>query len=262
MPDIQDIDIQKASRLKTLRLDLKLSQEDFATAIGTHQANYGKMENGKRRIGPNVEFKILTIFNVNKVWWETGKGSRFGKSSEAEEIGYPDGTESVVKNKSGNEFIDTEKGNSFMLVPLVEYYAYGGYLSGWSDPTFIEDLPKHMISVDVYNKGVYRAFRVRGESMNDGTLESIIEGDIITGRIIEKPLWLSKFHINSYKNFIIVHKDGILVKRIKDHNVEEGKIIVESLNPDKVVYPDQEIYLTDVYEMMNVVDLYRKTKFL
>lgn len=182
--------------------------------------------------------------------------------SDVEEIGFPDGAENVKSGKTGNEFIDTEKGNSFMLVPLVEYYAYGGYLSGWSDPEFVEDLPEHMITVDVYNKGVYRAFRVRGESMNDGLLESIIEGDIITGRIIEKVLWESKFHLHSYKYFIIVLKDGILVKNIKDHRVDDGRLIVSSLNPDKSLYPDQEIYLSDVYEMMNVVDLYRKTKFL
>ena len=65
-----------------------------------------------------------------------------------------------------------------------------------------------------------------------------------------------------YKYFIIVHKDGILVKNIKDHRVDDGRLIVSSLNPDKSLYPDQEIYLSDVYEMMNVVDLYRKTKFL
>lgn len=198
--------------------------------------------------------------DLNKSWLLLGEGNML--LPDAEEIGYPDGSEKVSLGKTGNEFIDTEKGNSFMLVPLVEYYAYGGYLSGWSDPEFVEDLPKHMISVDVYNKGVYRAFRVRGESMNDGSLESIIEGDIITGRIIEKVLWESKFHLHSYKYFIIVHKDGILVKNIKDHRVDDGRLIVSSLNPDKSLYPDQEIYLSDVYEMMNVVDLYRKTKFL
>ncbi|MCF0070242.1 hypothetical protein LZD49_07145 [Dyadobacter sp. CY261] len=243
---------------------LASSQQDLGFKLGySTKGAFSNILNGQVSIPKKLIQKIGSLDDrINQHWIETGEGLMLFSRSEAEEIGYPDGSESVIKNKSGNEFIDTEKGNSFMLVPLVEYYAYGGYLSGWSDPDFIDDLPKHMISVDVYNKGDYRAFRVRGESMNDGTLESIIEGDIITGRIIEKPLWLSRFHIHQYKTFIIVHKDGVLVKRIKSHLVEDGKIIVGSLNPDKTIYPDQEIYLSDVYEMMNVVDLYRKTKFL
>jgi transcriptional regulator with XRE-family HTH domain len=236
-----------------------ISQKKFEHIAGLSN---GYINNIVNSISPKKLELISAAFpDLNKSWLLLGEG-RMLHFTDAEEIGYPDGTEDLKIGKSGNEFIDTDKGNSFMLVPLVEYNVYGGYLSGWGDPHFLEDLPKHMISVDVYNKGVYRAFRVRGDSMNDGSLESIIEGDIITGRIIEKPLWYSKFHLHSYKYFIIVHKEGILVKNIKDHRVDDGRIIVSSLNRDKEMYPDQEIYLSDVYEMMNVVDLYRKTKFL
>jgi hypothetical protein len=199
--------------------------------------------------------------DLNKNWLLFGEGKMITVLPNAEEVKTPDGTEVILTMRSGNEFIDTEGGSSYMLVPLVDYYAYGGYLSGWNDPAFIEDLPKHMISVEAYHKGVYRAFVVKGDSMNNGLSDALIEGDILTGRVVEKELWSSRFHIHQYKYFIIVHKEGILVKTIIDHDVENGGITVSSLNPDKINYPDQKIFLKDVYELLNVVDLNRKTRF-
>ncbi|KQS34017.1 helix-turn-helix domain-containing protein [Dyadobacter sp. Leaf189] len=230
---------------------------------GISQSTIGRIiKNEGKTYNRSTIATICKYLQISETWLHSGEGDMILPRIEAEEVDIPDGSEEVIRTKTGNEFIATEKGSSYMLVPLVGYYAYAGYLSGWSDPDFIEDLPKHMISVDVYHKGTYRAFVVRGDSMNSGRPDALLDGDIVTGRVIDRPLWNSKFHLKQYNKFIIVHKDGILVKNIKDHDVDNGVITVESINPDKRLYPDLTIHLDEVYELMNVVDLNRKTKFL
>jgi phage repressor protein C with HTH and peptisase S24 domain len=56
-----------------------------------------------------------------------------------------------------------------MLVPLVNQYAYGGYLQGFNDPEFIEELPKIPFIVEKEHKGEYICFEVKGDSMDNGT---------------------------------------------------------------------------------------------
>ena len=250
------------------RLSFALKQREetkysVSKGSGVAQSTLGRIINNEGGT-PNRSTltSICSYLKISEEWLLTGKGESPKKTKvfEADEIGYLSGDDLIITEKSGNEFIDTSQGESYMGVPLVEYQAYAGYLGGWNDPEYIEDLPKHWINVDKRYRGLYRAFVVRGNSMNDGTLESIIDGDIVTCRLIEKEFWLSKFHMHQYSNFVIVHKDGILVKELKDHEVGNGKIVVRSRNPDKKTYPDQELLLKDVYEILNVLETSRKLK--
>ena len=53
---------------------------------------------------------------------------------------------------------------------------------------------------------------------------------------------------------MIVHEDGIVVKRIIDHDVENHTITVHSLNE---LYPDRTIDLSEVKQIFNVVEMQR-----
>lgn len=145
-----------------------------------------------------------------------------------------------------------------MYVPLVPQYAYGGYRRGFADDEFIETLPKAVFLVEREYKGTYRAFEVRGDSMDDGSRDSYVEGDILLCREIKKELWIdSKLHIRKW-DFVIVHKtEGIVVKRIIEHNVRAGTLTLHSLNP---VYPDETVKISDVHQIFNVLKVERTKK--
>ena len=139
-------------------------------------------------------------------------------------------------------------------VPLVNQYAQAGYLCGFQDAAYIATLPTIPFIIDHEAKGNYVAFEVRGDSMNDGTEESYLEGDRLLCREIAPYLWAeSKLHIRKW-DFVIVHEDGILVKRIIDHNVENHTITIHSLND---MYPDRVIDLAEVRQIFNVIELQR-----
>lgn len=144
--------------------------------------------------------------------------------------------------------------NYIINVPLVNQYAQAGYLCGYEDASYIATLPTIPFIIDHEAKGNYVAFEVRGDSMNDGTEESYLEGDRLLCREIYPQYWVdSKLHIKKW-DFVIVHEEGILVKRIIDHNVENHTITIHSLND---MYPDRVIDLAEVRQIFNVIELQR-----
>ena len=141
-----------------------------------------------------------------------------------------------------------------VYIPLVNQFAYAGYLDGYSDCTYLEQLPKVPFIVDHEGHGNYIAFEVKGDSMNNGTEESYLEGDRLYCREIQPHLWAtSKLHLRKW-DFVIVHEDGIVVKRIIDHDVENHTITIHSLND---MYPDRVIDLCDVKQIFNVIESVR-----
>lgn len=167
------------------------------------------------------------------------------------EIHYP-----LESEDDENPYIELPNGQMMMLVPLVNEYARNGYLAGFADPEYIESLPKHPLIVNKRHSGKYMAFESVGDSMFDGSHESIEDGDIVTGRDLPRHHWQNRFHINQYKKWVIVTKnDGVLVKQITKHDFETGIIVCHSLNPDKDRYPDFELHLDEVDKMLNVVNI-------
>lgn len=142
--------------------------------------------------------------------------------------------------------------DNYMDVPIVAAYAYAGYLRGFGDPDYVDSLPTMPVLIDRNYKGHYMIFEVKGDSMFNGSSASLMSGDMIMAREVRQEYWHSKLH---YKNwyFIIVHRtEGILVKQIIDHDVENGIITCHSLNP---LYENFTINLSDVAALYNVVSL-------
>lgn len=210
--------------IKKKRKELGLTQEELARLIGVSKNTILNYEKG--RVIPDSKISILDF-----VLSEKSQKDRL----EAIQVDF---TEMNV-----------------MHVPLVNKYAYAGYLSGFGDDEWIEELPKIPFANDVENRGEYMCFEVRGDSMDDGSYESYLEGDILLCRNIRQDFWRSKLHINKW-DFVIVHRDqGILVKRIIDHDVERGILTLHSLNE---YYQNFRVHLNEVAKLFNIVDFRRK----
>ncbi len=136
-------------------------------------------------------------------------------------------------------------------IPLVSQYAYAGYLSGYADQEYIESLPVIDFTPDREMTGNWLAFEVKGDSMDDGSKESYVDGEIVICREVESDYWRdSRLFINK-RDFVIVHEDGILIKRIIEHDVEKHLITIHSLNP---MYKDRVINLAEVRQIFSVVE--------
>ena len=231
--------------LLNIRTKKMLSQDELGLKIGVSGAQIGKYESGENM--PRIE-KVWKLCEALGVTESELRGlTLYNKHTSESKVSEP---EPKFGNKSEAVYILTET----MYVPLVNQYAYAGYMSGFSDPEYIEELPKIPFEVDHEGKGNYVCFEMRGNSMRDGSEDSLKPGDILLGREIQRHLWQSKLHIRKYR-FVIVHKEsGILVKEIVKHDTALNKIIVHSLNTD---YEDQELNLDDISQIFNVVKVQR-----
>lgn len=136
-------------------------------------------------------------------------------------------------------------------VPLVSQYAYAGYLSGYGDPEYVEQLPTIDFTPDREMTGNWLAFEVKGDSMDNGSKESYVEGEIVICREVEPDYWRdSRLFINK-RDFVIVHEEGILIKRITEHNLQAHTITIHSLNP---MYPDRILHLEQVRQIFSIVE--------
>lgn len=141
------------------------------------------------------------------------------------------------------------------FAPLIGQYAQAGYLAGFADPEYLEKQPVY-VAKKKYSGGNYVAFEIRGDSMDNDRRNAICNGDVVLGRELIKDYWTSKLHIP--RVFIIVHKeDGILIKEIIDHDVENGIITCHSYNTDKTRYPDFQVHLKDVRQLFYLKELSR-----
>lgn len=227
-------------RVKAVRDYYCNSRQEFADKLNVSLSEASKLTMVNYPIGLKKVTQIITAFpNVDPNWILFGTGEMLlqpesDKIEEAREI-------------------DPE----YMEVELVSKYAYAGYLTGYGDAEYLEMLPKVKVIVDRMVHGNYKCFEVKGDSMVDGSFESWLDGDIVLGREVKRELWLPKLHINKC-DFIIVHKDGILLKRIIAQNNNEGTVTIQSLNPDKSMYPNEDIHLNDVMQIFSTVQLVKR----
>lgn len=199
-----------------------LKKSAIAHYIGVSNGFITQIVNGSRRLPHDKLLKII----ANPDW----DSSMFTQHQEA-------------KSKTIDEFVK---------VPLVPIRAKAGYLVGYGDDVYIQTLPTVPVITDRTFHGKYRCFEVEGDSMDDGSRNAICDRDIILGREVSRQLWTCKLHYKDWL-FVIVHQEGILVKQIVAHNVEEGTITCHSLNP---LYGDDfEIRLDEVAELYNVIKI-------
>ena len=212
----------------------------MAKKLGVPQATYARWELGGDKEIPKAKYVKMIEDLV-------------ADTSNARLIG------NLPENDTNTKFTEISPGRYRMKVDLVPYHARAGYLSGFGDHPYYEELPKHEVTVTKYHSGKYLAFEVSGDSMNDGSINSVPDGSIITGRVVGQHLWRPKLHTHNHDYWIFVHRfEGILVKMIKHQDMETGDVVLESLNPDKTKYPDQTINLIDVHEILNVVKIERE----
>lgn len=64
-------------RLKSIRKTLKLSQDAFADRLGMKGSSVSLLENGQRNLTEQVIKSVCREFNVDYIWFTTGKGEMF-----------------------------------------------------------------------------------------------------------------------------------------------------------------------------------------
>lgn len=210
-----------SDNIRSLRLKKKISQEKVATSLLITRGRYAKYEDGTseapyeilKRISKyyQVSIDILLCIDVRKV-----KIDDLVKL-EDNRVLLP-----VMVNNDGDNFIE-----------IVTQKAKAGYMNGYSDPEYIESLPR--ISLPFLGPGLHRGFTVDGDSMPPHE-----DGDIIVAKYIER---LGEV-INGRTYIIMTKSDGIVYKRINKN--KKNLLVLES---DEPFYTPFEVKASEIEQV-------------
>ncbi len=121
-----------------------------------------------------------------------------------------------------------------MRIPFVPVKAAAGYLAGYADTEFIDEL--NTFTLPMLTRGEYRAFEIIGDSMMPTPSGSVIVGEKVND-------------LESVKNngaYIVVSRsEGIVYKRVVKNNKAKNKLTLVSDNPQ---YQPYQVDTADVLE--------------
>nr|WP_262910388.1 LexA family transcriptional regulator [Pontibacter silvestris] len=216
------------SNIRYLRKKIGFTQAQLAEKLDIKRSLIGAYEEGR------AEPKLSTLVNIARLF-DISLDDLITLDLSEEKYAGSKG----MKPSRGNSLrvlaitVDDEQKENIELVP---YKASAGYLNGYADPEFIEELPRFRLPM-LGNTGTFRAFEISGDSMLP-----IASGTVIVGRFIEE--WSS---IKDGTPCIIVsQKEGVVFKRIYN-KIQEAAVL--RLHSDNPVYSPYELNVEDVLEI-------------
>lgn len=202
------------------------------------------------------DFSLLTGIPADRIYnWGRGRGKpKVADTKKIETVYEKYGSKStneitkiIADLKHAKKFNIEVKQLPFENYMETEYLsreAQAGYLSSIANHSFFET--EKILVPKEFEKGNYLVVEVTGDSMDDGTKRSICEGDKILIKELD-PGTFRNFKLNFKKNiFVIMMREGAVLKEIIDHDLEKGIITCHSWNP---LYQDYNVNLKDVLKI-------------
>ena len=209
--------------LKYLRKLRGWTQEEFAQKLRIKRSLLGAYE--EERADPRMDvlevvadmFK-LTLDELLRKDLSEGKGSYIAKRR-------------AQKLASGRADI-----------PFVPVKAAAGYLAGFADPEFVDEL--NTFTLPMLPGGDYRAFEIVGDSMMPTPTGSIIVGEKVN----------SLDEVKSNNTYIVVSRtDGIVYKRMLKNNRQKNKYTLVSDNPTYQPYTVNAEDILEVWQAQMII---------
>lgn len=224
-------------KIKAIINKFNLNNFAFSRRIGVTSTTIDSIVNGRPQAdgtrkrtkpGYDVLMSIINEFDINPDYL-FGKSQHMLKSeiNQSNET-YAGMPQVISTDTNGNENII-----------FVSQKAQAGYLHGYGDMDFVENLPA--FNLPILKEGTFRCFEVKGNSM----YRTLCDGDLVIGSYIE-----NLQDIRSGRIYIIITKnDGIVIKRVINRIAERSLLILKSDNKD---YPTYTVHAEDIMEVWYV----------
>ncbi|MDB5261810.1 MAG: transcriptional regulator [Adhaeribacter sp.] len=217
------------NNLKFLRKKNGLTQAQLAEKLNIKRSLVGAYEEGR------AEPRLSTLVNISRLF-EVSLDQLVTLELSKNK---PEASKEIQNGTDGGKLrvlaitIDQDNRENIELVP---YKASAGYLNGYADPEFIEELPKFRLPM-LNTTGTHRAFEIKGDSMLP-----IASGTVIIGKYIED--WVT---IKDGTPCILVsQQEGVVFKRVYNKIKSDSTLRLHSDNP---VFHPYELGVNDIYEI-------------
>ena len=211
------------TNIKHLRVLKKFSQERFSDELGWTRSMVGSYEEGRSEPPITRLIELSNYFDI-PIDILVKNDLRYAKDTSFIEVGNKRVLFPITVN-------DTDED----LIEIIPAKASAGYLQGYSDPEYIEQLQK--IKLPFLPTGTHRAFPISGDSMLP-----VKDGSFIVARFID--------NINDVKNgrthVVLTKEDGLVYKRVYNRIKEKHCLELHSDNKD---YAPYNVKIEDVMEL-------------
>ena len=127
-------------------------------------------------------------------------------------------------------------------IPFVPVKAAAGYLAGYGDPEFIDEL--NTFTLPMLSGGEYRAFEIVGDSMMPTQSGSVIVGEKVQN--IDE--------VKTNNTYVVVSKtDGIVYKRILKNTRQKNKYTFVSDNPSYQPYTVNGDEILEIWQAQMII---------
>jgi len=212
-----------SSNIRFLRQLRGLSQEQLADELKVTRSRIGGYEEARNEPPIDLLIRLSEYFHIAIDALVRGDLKKTNL----------DGLMKVGKNRILFPIILDNEGND--MIELIPLKASAGYTRGYSDPEYIEKLPK--MRLPFLPTGKHRAFPIKGDSM-----PPIREGSFVIGKYLER-----FDEVKFGQTYIVVTKeDGLTYKRIMAYNKKEAAF---ELHSDNKTYAPFKVKAEDILEI-------------
>lgn len=212
-----------SKNIKHLRALKKLTQESLAEELSVTRSRISSYE--ENRSSPTIDFLI----DFSKYFGIPIDIIIKNDLTKATDVSFIE-----VGNKRVLFPISVDHDNE-NLIEVVPAKASAGYLLGYDDPEYIEQLEK--IKLPFLPKGKHRAFPIKGDSMLP-----MKDGSYLVAEFVEDIKNAKSGH-----SYIVVTKDdGMTYKRIYNQVAENQSFL---LKPDNPTYQSYQVPVSEVLEL-------------
>ena len=211
------------SNIRHLRTLKGFSQEFFAEELKWTRSMVSSYE--EKRTEPSIA-RLLELSNYTGIPIDTLIKVDLSKTRDMSFID--------IGNKRVLFPITVNEGNED-LIEIIPIHASAGYLQGYADPEYIEQLQK--IKLPFLPTGTHRAFPIKGDSMLP-----VKDGAFIVAKYVD-----DINNVKDGKTYIVLTKDdGLVYKRVYNKIKEHQSLLLYS---DNKTYEPYEIHMETVLEL-------------
>ena len=205
------------SNIRFLRKRRKLTQAEVAGAVKLKRPTLNNYENGIS--GPSVQ-ALLDLSDFFRIAVDSLLRVDLSSLRESQLYELEQGQDVFLKGRNIRVLATTVDRHNRENIELVSQKAKAGYLSGFSDPEYISELPVFQLPF-LSGEKKYRTFQLNGDSMLP-----IPDGAWVTGEFVQD--WTSVKDGEKY--VLLTMNEGIVFKQVRNMISQEGCLELISTN--------------------------------
>ena len=224
--------------LKYIRKQREWTQEEMANQLQIKRSLVGAYEEERAEPRLEVQEAICALLNISLEDFLFKDLSTLGADGE-------DGFGASSSYLERRRTLKSDRSSSSMsIVSFVPVKAAAGYLAGYADPEFLDEL--NTFTLPMLAPGDYRAFEIIGDSMLPTPSGSVIVGEKVDNMKEVK---------NSNTYIVVSNSDGVVYKRVITNDAVTERLTLLSDNP---LYEPYQVNTQDIVEIWKAVYIIQK----